>query len=51
MERVKVISESLGAINKLSSIKEIQNFRDIIAGEFQWVYIRLSTFDKLVKMF
>lgn len=51
LERVKVLSESLGAINKFASIKEIQNFRDIIAGEIQCVCIGFSTFEKLVKMF
>lgn len=50
-ERVKVLAESLGAINKFATIKEIQNFRDIIAGEIQCVCIGFSTFEKLVKMF
>jgi ubiquitin-like 1-activating enzyme E1 A len=49
LERVKVLSESLGAINQFASLKEIQNFRDIIAGEIQCVCIGFTTFEKLVK--
>jgi ubiquitin-like 1-activating enzyme E1 A len=48
-ERIKVLINSLSAINQFASVKELQNLEGVNYVQIQCVCIGFTTFEKLVK--